>query len=524
MEFPEMNMQNLKIGMRLGLGFGLVVALLVAVAGIALSRLEIGSSLTEDIVKDKYVKVQVTSEIKNNTDREVRNIRNMLLATNPADVTKYQKRIAEMSKSNDDAYARMGALLHSSDSEHLLDAMVASRVKYRAAVDKTIAALNNGSMDEARGVLFKDVIPVQDVYFNAIDKMVEHQTRMMADSGERAISEAHFAKLMVIGLSAAATLLAIIASLFITRSIVRPITQAIGLAETVAQGDLSQTIEARSTDETGRLLSALRLMTDNLRRTVGEVRMGTTHIVTASTQIASGNMDLSSRTEEQAASLEQTAASMEELTATAQRNADNAHEANDLAVSASQVAVQGGVAVSQVIQTMASIHASANKIVDVIGLIDGIAFQTNILALNAAVEAARAGVQGRGFAVVATEVRSLAQRAATAAKEIKGLIGDSVTQVDRGTTLVNQAGATMEEVVTSIQRVATIVGEISGASQEQMFGIEQINRAVGQMDEVTQQNAALVEEAAAAAQSLEEQAVRLTQSVSAFKDSPVASR
>jgi methyl-accepting chemotaxis protein len=513
-----MKMQNLKIGMRLGIGFGLVVFLLAAVAIIAVSRLEAGSSLTDDIVRDKYVKVSLSNEIKNDTDREVRNLRNMLLASEPADIKKYEKRIKETSEQIDATYAKAGPLFHSTDSQALFAAMVASRVSYEEAVNKTIATLDGGSIEQARGVLFKDVIPVQDVYFSAIDKMVSHQTELMAQTSDVAISEAHSATMMVMVLSVIATLLAAIAGLIITRSIVRPINEAILLAETVAEGDLTCVIEVRSTDETGRLLSALKRMNENLRRTVSEVRMGATHIVTASSQIASGNLDLSSRTEEQAASLEQTAASMEELTATAKHNAENANEASRLAVSASEVAVQGGAAVSQVVATMSSIHSSSGKIVDVIGLIDGIAFQTNILALNAAVEAARAGEQGRGFAVVATEVRTLAQRSATAAKEIKTLIGDSVTQVDRGTELVNRAGETMKEVVVSIQRVASIISEIAGASQEQMKGIEQVNLAVGQMDEVTQQNAALVEEAAAAAQSLEEQAVRLTKTVSVFKD------
>ncbi|MEJ0004734.1 MAG: methyl-accepting chemotaxis protein [Pararobbsia sp.] len=492
-----MKMQNLKIGMRLGLGFGLVVFLLVAVAVIAVSRLEKGSKLTEDIIRDKYAKVSMSNEIKNGTDKEVRNLRNMLLASDPVEIKRYEKRIKETSAQTDETFTRIAPLFRSSDSGTLFAAMVASRVKYRQAVDKTIDTLNSGTIEQARAVLFKDVIPVQDVYFAATDKMVEHETQLMAATGDVAIAEAHSATWMVVVLSVIATVLAALAGLIITRSIVRPVNEAIVLAETVAQGDLTCVIEARSTDETGRLLSALKLMNENLRRTVAEVRTGATHIVTASTQIASGNLDLSSRTEEQAASLEQTAASMEELTATAKHNADNAREANQLAASASEVAVKGGSAVSQVVETMASIHASSNKIVDVIGLIDGIAFQTNILALNAAVEAARAGAQGRGFAVVATEVRTLAQRSATAAKEIKALISDSVAQVDHGTKLVNSAGETMGEVVTSIHRVASIIGEISGASQEQMTGIEQINHAVAQMDEVTQQNAALVEEAAA---------------------------
>jgi methyl-accepting chemotaxis protein len=272
-----------------------------------------------------------------------------------------------------------------------------------------------------------------------------------------------------------------------------------------------------SRDEAGQLMHALREMNASLAKVVGEVRMGTELIATASGQIASGNQDLSSRTEEQASSLEETAASMEELTSTVKQNADNARQANQLAVSASEVAVKGGSVVSQVVNTMGSINASSKKIVDIIGVIDGIAFQTNILALNAAVEAARAGEQGRGFAVVASEVRSLAQRSAAAAKEIKTLIGDSVEKVEEGSKQVAEAGRTMDEIVGSVRRVTDIMGEITAASQEQTSGIEQINQAISQMDQVTQQNAALVEEASAAAQSLQEQAGSLVQAVSIFK-------
>jgi methyl-accepting chemotaxis protein len=303
----------------------------------------------------------------------------------------------------------------------------------------------------------------------------------------------------------------------VARSISRPLNQAVTIAQTVAAGDLTSQIEVEGDDEASQLLRALKDMNESLVRIVGEVRMSTDTIATASGQIASGNMDLSARTESQASSLEKTASSMEELTSTVKQNADNARQANQLAVSASEVAVKGGSVVTQVVDTMGSINASSKKIVDIIGVIDGIAFQTNILALNAAVEAARAGEQGRGFAVVASEVRSLAQRSASAAKEIKTLIGDSVDKVDIGAKLVDQAGATMQEIVDSVRRVTDIMSEITAASQEQMSGIEQVNEAVTQMDSGTQQNAALVEEAAAAAQSLRDQAGRLSQVVSVFK-------
>jgi methyl-accepting chemotaxis protein len=303
----------------------------------------------------------------------------------------------------------------------------------------------------------------------------------------------------------------------VSRSVSMPLRKGIDIARQIAQGDLAVEIDAGSKNETGQLLQALTDMRDSLVGIVGEVRSSTDTIATASGQIASGNLDLSSRTEAQASALEETASSMEEMTGTVKQNADNARQAQQLSLSAAQIAIKGGTVVSQVVETMGSINASSKKIVDIIGVIDGIAFQTNILALNAAVEAARAGEQGRGFAVVATEVRNLAQRSAAAAREIKELIGDSVTKVDLGAKLVDQAGATMIEVVASVKQVTDIIAEITAASVEQTSGIEQINQAIMQMDDATQQNAALVEQAAAAAQSLQEQATTLTQAVGVFK-------
>jgi len=311
--------------------------------------------------------------------------------------------------------------------------------------------------------------------------------------------------------------LAMLVGWWLILAITRPLNAAVQVASSVAGGDLTQKITAQSTDETGQLMYALKNMNDSLVQIVSQVRAGTDAIGTASAEIAAGNQDLSARTEQQASSLEETASSLEELTSTVKQNADNARQANQLAQSASDVANRGGMVVSQVVETMGSINESSKKISDIITVIDGIAFQTNILALNAAVEAARAGEQGRGFAVVASEVRNLAQRSAAAAKEIKTLINDSVEKVGAGSKLVDEAGATMQEIVDSIRHVTDIMGEITAASQEQTAGIEQINQAVSQMDQVTQQNASLVEQAAAAAEAMREQAASLAQAVGVFR-------
>jgi methyl-accepting chemotaxis protein len=387
---------------------------------------------------------------------------------------------------------------------------------YGLAVNELVPAVQKQDSSQISAAMTK-ISQAYEVHRAAIDNVVALANKRAeadeADARERILS-ATWMLCLILGVSI--TLGVVVASL-IARGIVHPLRRAVDVAQTVAGGDLTCRVESESKDETGQLLRALREMSISLAGIVSQVRTGTECIGTASKQIATGNLDLSARTEEQAASLEETASSMEELTSTVRQNADNARQASTLALSASEVASRGGSVVAEVIQTMGSINESSRRIVDIISVIDGIAFQTNILALNAAVEAARAGEQGRGFAVVAAEVRNLAQRSASAAKEIKTLIGDSVEQVHAGAKLVDEAGATMQEVVQSVQRVTDIISEIAAASNEQTSGIEQINQAILRMDEVTQQNASLVEEAAAASEAMQEQAGGLAKVVGAFR-------
>jgi methyl-accepting chemotaxis protein len=374
----------------------------------------------------------------------------------------------------------------------------------------------DGQVVEDSTRLLKDSRAVEEVLKN----MVAYSNELAKASAENATDTYQTSRLMMLVMALIGIVVSVGLGVVVARLLGRQLggepAYAADVVGRIATGDLSMNVEA-DTAHAGSLLYSIKQMQDQLTSVVGRIKSSSDTIATASSQIAAGNQDLSSRTEEQASSLEQTAASMEELTSTVKQNADNARQANQLAASASEVAVKGGSVVSQVVDTMASINASSKKIVDIIGVIDGIAFQTNILALNAAVEAARAGEQGRGFAVVAAEVRNLAQRSAAAAKEIKGLIDDSVGKVGVGSVLVGEAGKTMQEIVGSVKRVTDIMGEITAASQEQTSGIEQINQAITQMDQVTQQNAALVEEAAAAAASLQEQAGGLLQIVSTFK-------
>src|SRR5450830_1377376 len=510
-------MNNMKIGTRLGFGFGSIILLLIIIAFVSIHRLKSGNEKTEEIVKDRYAKIMLVVQIKGNVNTEARNLRNALLATTPEERKHFIDLAVEAAKKNAEILPHLEQVINTPRGKELFNAMADARSKYRVAADQELKQIENGEKEKATEFLFKEVIPPQNALFGAIDNFHEFQTERMDGAATTALDEANSATILVIVLSAIAAVLASAIGIFIARSITRPLNEAVKVAQTVAAGDLTSNIEVTSTDETGQLLQALKEMNNALQDIVGQVRSGADTIATASSQIAVGNMDLSTRTEQQASSLEETASSMEEITSTVQQNADNARQANSLAKTASEVASKGGSVVSEVVGTMSSISESAKKIVDIISVIDGIAFQTNILALNAAVEAARAGEQGRGFAVVASEVRNLAQRSASAAKEIKTLISDSVEKVEAGSKLVDLAGTTMDEVVASVKRVTDVISEITSAGQEQTTGIQQINFAITEMDNVTQQNAALVEEAAAAAGSLQDQAKNLAQVVSIFK-------
>ncbi|MES2758227.1 MAG: methyl-accepting chemotaxis protein [Pseudomonadota bacterium] len=512
-----MSFSNLKIGVRLGAGFALVLLLLAAVAASALASMSrIDANMTR-IVEDHNVKIFAAGAMGENFRDISLAVASIVLVTDPGDVKDQVGKLAA-------ARARYGAAKKTllatqlSDAEKQLLAKLDQAIEFaKPKVDKTVELGMAGAREEATENMLTQSGPGTAAAIVVIDEIVLFEKKMAAAAENDADAEYDTAQRIMLVICTLAMLAGGAVAWYISRSITGPIRTAVALAERVAAGDLSSTVVVTSRDETGQLMTALKAMNDSLNKIVADVRSGTDAIATASGEIASGNLDLSARTEQQASALEETASSMEELTSTVKQNADNARQANVLAGSASEVAVKGGQVVSQVVDTMGAINDSARKIVDIIGVIDGIAFQTNILALNAAVEAARAGEQGRGFAVVASEVRNLAQRSAAAAKEIKVLIGDSVAAVDTGSKLVNQAGSTMDDIVASVARVTDIMSEITAASHEQEAGIEQINQAIGEMDAVTQQNAALVEEAAAAAGSLREQAGNLAQAVSVFK-------
>ena len=501
-------MKNLNIGSRLGVGFAVVLLLLAALTITALVRMQTASDLTYRLINTSIKNQRMVAEwskiIELNSVRGVASFE----ITDPLVRAKIEEDLKvdaeRSSKLQDDIVA---SLLNPAVIEQF-KVVRKVRTDYVTTRARAFQMKADGDVAGAKIVFEKEVAPITTAYLAEVKRFAGMQIKAADGVGASIIEAYSSTRVFLITMGVLAVLVGIGFAWWITRSITGPIRDAVKVAETVAAGDLSSTITAQGRDETAQLMHALKTMNDSLVGIVGQVRSGTDTIATASAEIAAGNQDLSSRTEQQASSLEETASSMEELTSTVKQNADNARQANKLA---------GGAVVAEVVSTMGEINTSSKKIVDIISVIDGIAFQTNILALNAAVEAARAGEQGRGFAVVATEVRNLAQRSAAAAKEIKGLIDDSVQKVEAGTNLVDKAGQTMEEIVQSIGFVTSIMSEISNASEEQSAGIEQVNQAISEMDQVTQQNAALVEEASAAAEAMQEQASELAQVVSVFR-------
>jgi methyl-accepting chemotaxis protein len=516
-KYTKMNTANLRIGTRLAAGFGVLLLLMAALIGFGLLRLDAIGALNARMTGPDLAKTQAANTINAAIRANARRTMELFIAPDAAYATTLHGHIEANKQVINEAVAALEGLLDTPDGSAFLASFKQQRVRYVASFGKVDRLILDNRRDEAGALMLAETLPALDALQATVKDLTDQQKQALDASGAEVRRTIAAARALMIVLGMAALGGGIVFAWRITRSITGPINAAIAMARTVATGDLTADIEVRGSDETGQLLQALKDMNQGLVAIVGEVRVGTDTIATAAGQIAAGNQDLSARTEQQASSLEQTASSVEQLMSTVRQNGDHARHANALAASASSVASKGGAVVAQVVETMDSINAASKKIVDIIGVIDGIAFQTNILALNAAVEAARAGEQGRGFAVVASEVRSLAQRSASAAREIKALIGDSVDKVETGSKLVNQAGATMEEIVSSVQRVTDIMGEITSASREQEAGIEQINLAINEMDAVTQQNAALVEEATAAAEALHEQADHLSQVISVFK-------
>ncbi len=511
---------RLKIGQRLLAGFASILVLAILVGVFSVSRLAEVNANTTELATNWLLATRTLSEFKTQVSILRRAEASSILSGKPDVVAAQARRVTDVKAKAADAWKSYLGTVEQPEEQALAGEIDAARVRYYAALDKSLAS--DASTPDGHEKLLAEYEGESkasfDVMFGAIGRDVDFQTQGADAAYQSSQATYSSARLAIIGLLAAAVLVGAAMAFVITRSIVRPLDSAVKVAEAVAEGNLTSAITATGgDDEVSQLLRALQRMNGSLVNIVSRVRNSSDSIATGSSQIAAGNADLSQRTEEQASNLQQTAASMEELTATVKQNADTARAATQLASSASEAAAEGGRVVGKVVATMEEITQSSRKIVDIIGVIDGIAFQTNILVLNAAVEAARAGEQGRGFAVVATEVRSLAQRSAAAAKEIKSLIGASVAKVESGSHLVDEAGKSMAEIVTQVTRVNDLIGEISSASTEQSTGIGQIGDAVNQLDQVTQQNAALVEESAAAAESLKVQAAQLAQVVSVFR-------
>jgi methyl-accepting chemotaxis protein len=518
-----MDIKTLKVSTKLALGFGSAIALTSLIAAICLTRLR---SLDADVhlmIDDRYPKTVWANEIINHVDFIARSMRTMLLQKDKDAIAREIEEIEAARNTILDRFDRLTRTITTATGKVALQKALDARGAYVEGQTRFLKLIGAGKQAEATEYLLTTVRDHQRAYIDAVNELIKYQGELMTRAGEEAAAEVASAQWTIAALALVVLGAGVGAALVIIRGLMRELGgephDAARAARCIAQGDLTVAIPLKAGDRAS-VLAAMAQMQTALRRVVAQVRQGVDSVSTASAEIAAGNQDLSSRTEEQASSLQQTAASMEQLTSAVKQSADNARQANQLATAASAAATNGGAVVGQVVTAMVDITASSRKIADIIAVIDGIAFQTNILALNAAVEAARAGEQGRGFAVVAGEVRSLAQRSAQAAREIKSLISDSVERIETGSRQANAAGAAMDEIVSQVKRVSDLIGEITSASLEQSSGIGQVNDAVTQMDQVTQQNAALVEQSAAAASSLNEQATLLATAVATFKVAP----
>ena len=513
-----MRIDDLRISTRLELGFGVLGLMILAMVAVVWVQVSTMTGLFGDVANARIPRMVVGSAIKEDVQTISSSVRNMILMSDTAAILAEAQSIGRVQKRIDQRFGELEKLLADDGAaQAALQQVQAARKAYEPLQNETQELAGSGQVFDAKDLLVTKMHPAQQVYFSAMDALLQQQQQQLGQATGATEQAANRVRGMLLVTTLVVMVLGGLLAWWIIRSITVPLRQAVRVARSVAAGKLQEPIDAQGRNEVAQLLLALKDMQGALARVVTHVRQGAQNVLGGSTEIAQGNMDLSNRTEAQAGALQETSASMQELRDAVVHNADNAQQANTLARDASAVAERGGAVVGQVVDTMRDINTSSQKIADIIGVIDGIAFQTNILALNAAVEAARAGEQGRGFAVVASEVRALAGRSAEAAREIKGLISASVERVAQGSELVDKAGATMQEVVQSIRRVTALVGEISSASAEQRSGVAQIGEAIAQMDHVTQQNAALVEQIAAAATGLSTQAQELVQAVAVFQ-------